>query len=215
MTRTSEQPDATATDAALPRRGRPRSESTEQAIVCAVLNLLEQGFPLALISMEGVAAEAGVGKATLYRRWSNKEELLLDVLQRIEKSAPEPVIDPDCSAREALVIALEYLRTTTLEQRGRGSVAQLSAELRALPELHRRYHQTVIEPRRARMREVLARGVARGEIRDDVDLDLLGELIVAPMLARTLLRPGASLDDPNLSATIVDTLLQGVAPQRD
>lgn len=211
MTGTGEQVTAKAEAgaAAAPRRGRPRSEAAEQAIVGAVLSLLEKGYPLALISIEGIAGEAGVGKATIYRRWPNKEELLLDVLQRVDE--PEPPVSQG-SVRDALVATLEYLRRSALARRSHSSLALISTELHAMPELYRRYHQLVIEPRRERMRLLLARGVERGEIRADVDLDLLGELVVGPMLSRTLLRPGAPLDDPNLSASIVDTLLQGLAP---
>lgn len=211
MSRTGEQVTAKteAGAAAAPRRGRPRSEAAEQAIVGAVLSLVEKGFPLALISIEGIAAEAGVGKATIYRRWPNKEELLLDVLQRLDE--PEPPVAPG-SVRDALVTALEYLRRAALARRSHSSLALISTELRSMPELYRRYHQLVIEPRRERLRLLLARGVEQGEIRADVDLDLLGELVVGPMLSRTLLHPGARLDDPTLSATIVDTLFQGLAP---
>ena len=205
MTRTSEETAATPA----PRRGRPRSEAAEQAIVAAVLRLIEQGYPLVLISVEGIAAEAGVGKATIYRRWPNKEELLLDVLQRIDE--PEPPRH-EGSVRDALVAALEYLRQAALARRSHASLAVLSTELRSMPELYRRYHDQVIEPRRARMRGLLARGVESGEIRGDVDLDLLGELVIGPMLSRTLLRPDSKLDDPMLCATIVDTVLQGIAP---
>ena len=206
MTRTSDE----AVAGAAPRRGRPRSEAAEQAIVGAVLRLLEQGFPLALLSIEGIAGEAGVGKATIYRRWSNKEELLLDVLGRLDEPEP-PVLDG--SVRDALVSALEVLRKSALARRSQSSLTLVANELRSMPELYRRYHEQVIEPRRERMRQLLARGVAQGEIRGDVDLDLLGELVIGPMLSRTMLRPGAPLEDPNLSAAIVDTLLQGLAPQ--
>jgi AcrR family transcriptional regulator len=220
MTRTDEEAAATATaptaapsasPAAAPRRGRPRSEAAEQAIVAAVLSLLQQGYPLALLSIEGIAGEAGVGKATIYRRWPNKEELLLDVLQRLDQ--PQPLPPEEGSVRDALVVALESLRHNALARRSHTTLELISTELRSMPELYRRYHAQVIEPRRERMRQLLARGVAQGEIRADVDLDLLGELVVGPMLSRTLLRPGAPLDDPALSATIVDTLLQGLAPQ--
>ncbi|MFC1416636.1 TetR/AcrR family transcriptional regulator [Streptacidiphilus cavernicola] len=206
MTSTNEE---AAAEAAAPRRGRPRSEAAEQAIIGAVLRLLDQGYPLALLSIEGIAGEAGVGKATIYRRWPNKEELLLDVLRRVDE--PEPP-EFDGPVRDALVAALEFLRRSGLARRSQSSLALIAHEVQHLPELHRRYHEQVIEPRRERMRRLLARGVERGEIRGDVDLDLLGELVVGPMLSRTLLRPGAPLEDPTLSATIVDTLLQGLGP---
>ena len=211
MTRTDEEAAAGIAPAA-PRRGRPRSEAAEQAIVAAVLSLLQQGYPLALLSIEGIAGEAGVGKATIYRRWSNKEELLLDVLQRLEH--PQPPLPEQGSVRDALVAALEWLRQGALARRSQTSLELIATELRSMPELYRRYHAQVVEPRREQMRQLLARGVAQGEIRADVDLDLLGELVLGPMLSRTVLRPGARLDDPALPAAIVDTLLQGLAPRR-
>jgi hypothetical protein len=110
------------------------------------------------------------------------------------------------------VEVMEYFRLGALARRERASLAVFAYQFRTDPELYRRYHDEVITPRRARLRLLLARGVANGEIRDDVDLDLLGELLVGPMLSRTMLNPDADLDDPTLSATIVDTLLQGIAP---
>ncbi|MHA6759495.1 TetR/AcrR family transcriptional regulator [Streptacidiphilus sp. PAMC 29251] len=198
--------------AAAPRRGRPRSEAAEQAIVGAVLRLLEQGYPLALLSIEGIAGEAGVGKATIYRRWPNKEELLIDILQRLDEPEPSAAA-AEGSVRDALVAALEYLRRAALARRSHTSLGLVANELRSMPELYRRYHEQVVDPRRARLRRLLARGVEQGEIRADMDLDLLGELFIGPMLSRSLLRPGAPLEDPTLSATIVDTLLQGLGPR--
>lgn len=192
-----------------PRRGRPRSEAAEQAIVDAVLRLLDQGGTLDGMSVEGIAVEAGVGKATIYRRWPNKEALLLDVLVRTDRPEPEYV---DGSVRDLLVQILESIRMGALARRERSSLALFANQFRAVPELHQRYLDEVVVPRRARLRRVVERGVARGEIRGDVDPDLLGELLVGPMLSRTLLHPESVLDDPNLSATIVDTLLQGLAP---
>ena len=191
------------------RRGRPRSEAAEQAIVDAVLRLLDRGVSVSGMSVDGIAAEAGVGKATIYRRWPNKEALLLDVLVRSELPEPAYVDGP---VRDVLVQVMEFFRLGALARRERASLAVFAEQFRAVPALHRRYHEQVIAPRRARLRELLARGVASGEIRGDVDLDLLGELLIGPMLSRTMLHPDAALDDPDLSATIVDTLLQGIAP---
>jgi len=68
-----------------PGRGRPRSEAVERAIIEGVMKLLEDGVPLADISIERLARTAGVGKATIYRRWSGKEELFVDVLRGAEQ----------------------------------------------------------------------------------------------------------------------------------
>ena len=175
----------------------------------AVLRLLDRGASLGGMSVEGIAAEAGVGKATIYRRWPNKDALLLDVLVRTELAEPEY---EGGSVRDTLVAIMEFFRRSALARRERASVAAFVDQFRAVPELHKRYHEQVIEPRRVRLRALLAKGVAGGEIRGDVDLDLLGEILVGPMLSRTLLHPDAVLDDPKLSETIVDTLLQGIAP---
>jgi len=189
-------------------RGRPRSEAAELAIVGAVLRLLDRGGSLGGMSVEGIAAEAGVGKATIYRRWPNKEALLLDVLVRTELPEPEYV---DGTVRDVLVEIMEFFRMAALARRERSTLTLLD-QFRAVPELHQRYLDQVIAPRRARLRKLITRGMERGEIRADIDPDLLGDLLVGPMLTRTLLHPDAGLDDPTLSATIVDTLLQGIAP---
>ena len=192
-----------------PRRGRPRSEAAEQSIIEAALHLLTRGSSLNSISIEGIAAEAGVGKATIYRRWPNKEELLFEVLVRAEPPEPEYRAG---TVRDTLVQILEYLRQSTLAKRDPTSFAGAVADLRSTPALYERYHAQVIAPRRARLRRLIAEGVANGEIRGDVDPDLLGELIIGPMLSRAMLHPDASIDDPDLPAVIVDTVLQGIAP---
>jgi len=192
-----------------PRRGRPRSEAAEQAIIDAVLRLLDQGGTLDGMSVEGIAVEAGVGKATIYRRWPNKEALLLDVLVRTERPEPEYV---DGSVRDYLVQIMESIRLRALARRERSALTLFANQFRAVPELHQRYLDEVATPRRARLRRLIDKGVARGELRGDVDPDLLGELLLGPMISRTLVHPDAVLDDPELSVTIVDTLLQGLAP---
>ena len=193
-----------------PRRGRPRSEAAEQSIIEAALHLLTRGSSLNSISIEGIAAEAGVGKATIYRRWPNKEELLFDVLVRAEPPEPEY---RGGTVRDTLVEILEYLRQSTMARRDPTSFAGAVADLRSTPALYDRYCAQVVAPRRARLRRLIEEGVANGEIRGDVDPDLLGELIIGPMLSRAMLHPDASLDDPDLPAVIVDTVLQGIAPR--
>ena len=63
--------------------GRPRSARADEAIIEAVLDLLAEGTPFDALSIEAVAARAGVGKATIYRRWSNKEALLFDAVRTV------------------------------------------------------------------------------------------------------------------------------------
>ncbi|WP_405781274.1 TetR/AcrR family transcriptional regulator [Streptomyces sp. NBC_00859] len=193
------------------RRGRPRSEAVERSIVEAVVKLLEEGAPLAAVSIERVARTAGVGKATIYRRWKGKEELFIDVLKSIEPLDPEL---PGTSARDDLVAMLESLRLRGLAKRSSALLYNVFAQMQNYPELWRAYHDTVVEARRRRGLEIVSRGMARGEIRSDLAPELVNDLFVGPMLLRTVLRPEAQLDD-DLAAQVVDTVLEGLTPPGD
>src|SRR5438105_3885308 len=75
---------------AVRRPGRPRSEAAEKAILEAVIDLFIEGEPYGTLSVEQIAARAGVGKATLYRRWPNKEALVIDAVARLSEPCPVP-----------------------------------------------------------------------------------------------------------------------------
>ncbi|MEU8520264.1 TetR/AcrR family transcriptional regulator [Streptomyces sp. NBC_01216] len=188
------------------RRGRPRSEAADQAILDAATSLLESGVPLADLSIEKIARTAGVGKATIYRRWAGKEELFVDLLRSVEP--PDPVL-PGTSVRDDLVTLLESLRRRGLAKRSSALLHNVFSQMQHYPKLWEAYHATVIEPRRRLGLDVLRRGVESGEIRADLDLGLLNDLFVGPLLLRTVIRPGAPLD-PGLPERVVDAVLDGV-----
>ncbi|MEV0095286.1 TetR/AcrR family transcriptional regulator [Streptomyces sp. NPDC050738] len=191
------------------RRGRPRSEAVERSIIEAVVNLLEEGAPLTEISIERIARTAGVGKATIYRRWKGKEELLCDVMKAIEPVDP-PL--PGTSVRDDLVAMLESLRQRGLAQRSSALLHNVFAQMKSSPKLWDVYHDTVVVARREMGRELIARGVAEGAIRADVPIDVLNDILVGPMLLRTVMRPDAELPE-DLSERLVDLALQGLKPQ--
>ncbi|HET6859261.1 MAG TPA: TetR/AcrR family transcriptional regulator [Streptomyces sp.] len=193
-----------------PRRGRPRSEAVELAIIEGVVQLLENGVPLAELSIEGIARAAGVGKATIYRRWKGKEELFVDVLRTMEPADPEL---PGVSVRDDLIALLEALRLRGVAKRSSVLLHNVFAQMKTYPKLWDEYHSTVIEARRRQTLEVLRRGIAEGELRGDLDIELLNDLVVGPMLVRTVIRPAATLDD-DLAARIVDAALDGLRPPR-
>ncbi|MGP4001638.1 TetR/AcrR family transcriptional regulator [Streptomyces sp. 8N706] len=190
------------------RRGRPRNAAAGTAIIEAVLRLLEEGVTVGELSIERIAREAGVGKATVYRRWSGKEALLLDVMRSLDLHTPEPA---GLSVRDDLVVMLEFLRRRGLAKRSSAVLRAVVAEVRSHPTLWKRYHETVVQARRDAVLAVLRRGAASGEIRDDVDLGLLADLFVGPMLARVVLQEWKELPE-GLAEQIVDTVLQGVRP---
>ncbi|MFC9648268.1 MULTISPECIES: TetR/AcrR family transcriptional regulator [unclassified Streptomyces] len=191
------------------RRGRPRSEAVERAILEAVVTLLEDGVPLGALSVERIARTAGVGKATIYRRWQGKEELFLDVLREIEP--PEPEL-PGTSALDDLRAVLESMRRRGLAQRSSAMLHNVVVEMKSQPKLWAEYHRTIVGPRRELTTGLIRRGVASGELRDDLSVELMHELLVGPMLMRTLHRPGAPLDE-DLPDQIISAVLQGLRPR--
>ncbi|MFI9200666.1 TetR/AcrR family transcriptional regulator [Streptomyces sp. NPDC053048] len=190
------------------RRGRPRSAAVDTAVLETVLRLLEEGVTAAELSMERIAREAGVGKATVYRRWPGKEALMLDVLRSLDEALPRPV---GGSVRDDLVALLEFLRRRGLAKRSSAVLRTVVAEVRSRPALWAEYHGTVVRARREAFEAVLRRGTATGEIRADLDTELLTDLFVSPMLSRALFHEDKELPE-GLSERIVDTLLEGVRP---
>ncbi|WP_309097726.1 TetR/AcrR family transcriptional regulator [Streptomyces sp.] len=191
-----------------PPRGRPRSEAVERAIIEGVMRLLEEGVPLAELSIERVARTAGVGKATIYRRWSGKEELFVDVVRAAEPADP-PL--PGTSMRDDLVVLLEQMRRRGLAKRSSAILHSVHAQMKSSPKIWAAYHAIVVEPRRRLGLDVLRRGQENGELRTDVDLELLNDLFVGPLLVRSVLHPDADLPE-GLAEQVVDTLLEGLRP---
>jgi AcrR family transcriptional regulator len=182
----------------------------ERCIIEGVMKLLEEGVPLGDVSIERVARTAGVGKATIYRRWRGKEELFVDVLRTAEPSDPEL---PGTSMRDDLIALLEAMRQRGLVSRSSAILHNVYAQMKSSPKIWTAYHATVIEPRRRTTLDVLRRGQENGELRDDVDIDLLNDLFVGPMLVRAVMRPDADLPE-DLAERIVDTALEGLRPAR-
>ncbi|MGP4014051.1 TetR/AcrR family transcriptional regulator [Streptomyces sp. 4N124] len=191
-----------------PGRGRPRSEAAERAIVDGVVKLLEEGVPLAELSIERIARTAGVGKATIYRRWSGKEALFVDVVRTAEPPDPEL---PGTSMRDDLVALLEQLRRRGLMTRSSLLLHNVYAQMKSSPKIWAAYHATVVEPRRRLQIEILRRGQANGELRTDIDVELMNDMFVGPMLFRTMMRRDADLPE-GMSEQIVDAVLDGLRP---
>jgi AcrR family transcriptional regulator len=199
----------TGAGAARAVRGRPRSAAADRAIIEAVLRLLERGIGVDALSMEGIAREAGVGKATVYRRWPGKDALLLDVMRTLDEPPAEVRGE---SVRDDLVEFLERLRRRGLAKRDSALLRTMMSHFHSRPRLWQEYHDTVISARRELLHTVLRRGMAEGEIRTDLDVELLGDLFVGPMLSRALLHEWRELPE-GLAEQIVDGVLDGARPR--
>jgi AcrR family transcriptional regulator len=181
--------------------GRPRSTRADEAIIDAVVALLMEGVAAEVISIEAVAARAGVGKATIYRRWSTKDSLLVDVLASLKGPLPEVA---GVSVRDDLRTLLRPVGQTTTVHSG-ALLSCLLTDLRRSPTLHECYRR-IIEPRRELMRQVLRRGITEGVLRPDLDIEAVMAMLVAPMLAETMLPWYPDLDRETLLERLLDTL---------
>ncbi len=199
----------TVAGAPAPRQlGRPRDPRLDAAIVDATLQLLAEGGYTSL-TMEAVAAAAGVGKATLYRRWAGKEQLVVDALATLSET---PEVVEGAGVRDELVARLEAVRRTSDSSLAGKIFPRLISASADNPDLLRSYRRQVLAPRRAAFAAALQRGVSQGLVRADLDLDHAIDLLIGPMAYRNLIRneppPG-----PELAARIVDDVLVGLAPR--
>lgn len=205
-------PGSCAPALAARRPGRPRSDQADEAILDAVFALFSEGATYDGLSMEMIAAEAKVGKATIYRRWPNKEALVIDAICR--RLHPEKVITvPGVSVREDLIYLLELMRGHLQEETSGAAYSVLAHASKANPTLYRRYHEVVIEPRRDLYREVLRRGIGTGELRADLDVERAMLMLTSTMLAVTRTAPPAEPVGREFSVGLTDDLLYGAAPR--
>ncbi len=182
--------------------GRPRSARADEAIIEATLDLLASGTPVEALSIEAVAARAGVGKATIYRRWANKEMLIVDAVASIK--GDKPAVKGD-SVREDLITLLRPVGK--MKQNRFGKIMPcLLGELRRNPQLADSFRQ-LTEPRREAVREVIRRGVATGEIRADIDVEIALTMLVGPLLMQNVLAFNPALEGVDLPVKLVDALL--------
>ncbi len=194
------------TTAATPR-GRPRSEKAQNAILEAAAELLlEQG--LAAVSMDVVAARAGVSKATIYRWWPTKETLALDALYHEWASVP-PAQDTGALRGDLLTMLRPWVRLAGKRPYGR-AIAALLTEAQTDPAFAREYRARFLEPRRDQARTIFRRAIGRGEIPADTKIEVALDLLYGPIYHR-LLHGHAPLND-RFVRDIIDTALDGIAP---
>ncbi|MFG2168098.1 TetR/AcrR family transcriptional regulator [Micromonospora chersina] len=197
--------DMTSTADAPRSPGRPRSVRADEAIIEATLDLLAEGSTIEALSIEAIAARAGVGKATIYRRWSGKDALLMDALRRLKGVPPQPA---GHSVRDDLVLLVGAVGHN-VDPRAARIMPCLVPEVNRSPD-HFQLYQNIIEPRRKLMREVLRRGVDSGELRADLDIELAMALLSGPMLIQRVLRWHPELDERILPERVVDSVLEGI-----
>jgi AcrR family transcriptional regulator len=188
-------------------RGRPRSEEADQAILAATLMMVAE-HGVTATTIEGIAAEAGVGKTTIYRRWESKTQLILAAVSQMAPGG-EP---PDTGSVAGDLKALADFMHKRLAGTGLHTVApRVLADSLNDPELHRGFLESVMEPNRALIRRIFERGVERGELRADLELEPLVDIIHAVAIYRIQISGGDSDSILDMPEPYLPLLLPGIS----
>src|SRR4051794_20345898 len=189
--------------------GSPRSVKADGAILQAALELLaEDGYRA--LTMERVRERSGVGKATIYRRYGSKEELVAAAIAHLNRDIPLP--------QDTGSLAGDFAATAqTILERAAGTGAlslmpRLLSEVAGDSEMHALFTKHLVEPRRRVVRGIVGRAKARGEVRADVDPELAVDLMIGPMIYRLIMAGGdpAGLGNP---AEVLQAVLDGLRPR--
>ena len=154
-----------------PHRGRPRDPGVDEAILAAAVDLLgEVGY--ARLTMEQVAARAGVGKASVYLRWTNKVALVAEAIQHRSGVVPE-VPDTGSLREDMLAFLRALLRGKSAAQR---ALAAVTGEIASNPELQKAWRRSVAGTLSACVRVIVEHAIERGELPAASDVELLSLL---------------------------------------
>lgn len=190
------------------RPGRPRSARAERAILQATLDLLvEEGVDA--MTIEGIAARAGVGKTTIYRRWSSKEDVIVAALATID----EKIVIPDTgdTHQDLLELVNSFVRAA-VESPLAPAVSRVAGVAPNNPEILAVFRAGLIEPRQAAVRQVLQRGIERGDVRPEIDLDLVVDLFPAIIVFRMLFSgEWGAIPKKDVAERLIEAIWDGLA----
>lgn len=188
-----------------PAKGRPRSEAVSQAILEAALDLIAEHENLAEVSVEAIAERAGVSKASIYRRWSSKGEIIAATMESVK--APLPADMPHTSLRDDL-IHMAHSMTRVIDPRDMKIVKCMMLAVND-PD-YQRHHHRLVEHRRKFVRDTFAYWIERGQARPDLDLHLAVAMFISPLLTIYVYGQYSDVQKPDTIERIVDTVLHGM-----
>jgi AcrR family transcriptional regulator len=166
-------------------RGRPRDASAQESILKATRDILAaSGY--ARLTIEGVAAKAGAGKATIYRWWPSKWQL---VLEATAAHLAIGVVPDTGDTRRDLIVAAGQLIKTFSDRLAAIVIYAVIASLDDDPKFARAFRDTWVLPWRQSAEEAIRRGIARGNLAADTDANFVLDVIVGTVLQRTLVVP--------------------------
>ncbi|MER5972203.1 TetR/AcrR family transcriptional regulator [Streptomyces sp. NPDC002055] len=188
-----------------------RSERSRQAILDAALELVgEVGFNK--LTIEAIAARAGVGKQTIYRWWPSKAAVLFDSFLALSGQEEGGPVLPDSGDLEA---DLKLVLRATVDELGDPKYdlpsRALTAESQNDPELAREFTGRVLEPQLVAFEERLSAAREAGEVAEDTDLRVAVEMLVGPLYHRWMLRTRPLTHD--FADSVVEQTLRGLRPR--
>ena len=187
------------------RRGRPRSEAARIAILAVAYEQLVTQGP-GRLTVEAVAAKAGVGKPTIYRYWPNARAL--EMAAMLEQPAPDTNVQVGQSAIVDLQAQLEKVVAIFAEKRGR-QMTQMIAASESDSELSKQFRNTVILRCREEGRAILERAIEDRHLRSDISVEIALDMIYGPLFYRLLV--GHAPLDAKFAGDLVATALAGLA----
>lgn len=197
------------------KAGRPRSAQSHQAILEATLALFAE-VGLQGLSIEAIAERAGVGKTTIYRRWSSKEDVIKDALDLFR--AGNPIPDTGNIRNDLLYITKESQELFNRNPLMGKLTTKLIAEIKTKPEIYHAFYEKLVAPRIQEFRQIVERAQERGELRPDLDATFILYLIFSSLVYGNIF---TALIDPYKQQVYepeaaVDALLCGIGiRQRD
>jgi AcrR family transcriptional regulator len=184
--------------------GRPRSESSKIAILNATIDLLKKsGY--STLTIEAIAAHAGVGKATIYRWWANKSFLVFDAF--LMSTETHMYFLEKTSIRENFRQQLHTLANVLNGTLGRTMIA-LVAESGEDSELAKAFYTNYLNPRREDAKMILERAIAQGEIQSKINIDVASDMLYGPIYFRILIYKKKV--DAEFIDTLVDQVMKGI-----
>jgi AcrR family transcriptional regulator len=185
-------------------RGRPRDETVDARIFEAVLHLIEE-VGVRSVTIDAIAREAGVSKATIYRRWASKDDVIVDAIA----SLVTPVLLPETGdIREVLIAAMKRLQALLSSTAAGAVFPWLIGEIASGSEVGRRYAEAAVRPPRRLIATLIAQAIESGRLRQDLDVQLALDMVTGPVLLRRLLGDGEPVGEE-----FIDLILDAWAPR--
>jgi AcrR family transcriptional regulator len=185
------------------QKRRRRNVQSHQAILQATLDLVNE-IGYGRLTIEGIAAKAGVGKTTIYRWWRSKGELVIEALADVLTA--KPIASSGDTRQDLLGIVEQAITLYGKETGSRTIIAGLIGDMHHNPELAAILREQFVQPRRNNNRELITRAIEHGDLPADTDIELLIDCLVAPIAYRALVTDQPVT--PDLAAAIVDQILE-------